>query len=66
MGENRFENYEFAFLNDNLAFDLLSLDLPDNYPLWNIPELFKAHRNDFLMGKEVNEENPNLVVLRLG
>ena len=62
--DNHFEIFEFETLTDSLGFDVLAMRDIDS-ELWNVPEFFRNHGRDLLLGQPVNELNPRLTVMRL-
>lgn len=64
-GQNRFENFEFTYMDETKIFDIMAIDIPPTFPLWNVPDFFQKYAKDFLMGPAVNEPNPNFIAIRL-
>ena len=63
---NVYEFFEFQSLSAQPdSFDVLAIRDLDT-ELWNVPDFFRKHLRDLLLGQPVNELNPRLVVLRLG
>ncbi len=61
---NFFEFFEFESLPSAQGFDVLSLSQID-MPLWNVPDFFRKHLRDLILGGPVNEANPHMVIVRL-
>jgi hypothetical protein len=59
-----FEMIEFEGLPEPTGFDILAFNEID-VPLWNIPEFFRRHQADLLIGAPVTESDPSLIMLRL-
>jgi len=54
---------EFVTVPDQIGFDVLAFNEIDSQ-LWDIPDFFRKHLRDLLLGQAINELNPKLVLLR--
>lgn len=63
--ESNYEFFEFQSLTEPVSFDVMAMREIDT-ELWNVPDFFKKHLRDLILGQPVNELNPKLVVMRLG
>jgi len=46
------------------SFDVLAVNAVDT-ELWDVPEFFRRHARDVLMGPAVNENDPKMVIMRM-
>lgn len=49
---------------EKTGFNLFGLRI-ENFPLWNVEEIFKRNLKDLILSPSAVEPNPNLIAVRL-
>ncbi len=60
-----YELFEYSLVSEpSSGFDLIALN-DIGTELWDVPEFFRRHARDLLLGQPVSEKDPSLICMRL-